>query len=217
MHVPPDGSVVLVRYGDISTKSDRVRRMMEDKLVANLAVGLERAGLEATVEREWTRPIIVTTPEQVEEATAVAASTIGVVSASPARRVDTRREAVIDALVQTAERHYDGGTFAIRVRRADKALPYTSADIEREAGSAVYEAAAERFEPAVDLDDPDMTLHAEVRPEHAYVFVDRVDGPGGLPVGSQSPMVALVSGGIDSPVAAYRAMRRGSPIIPVYV
>lgn len=217
MNVPPGGSVVLVRYGDISTKSDRVRRMMEDKLVANLEDGLNRAGIEASVEREWTRPIVVTDTDRVEAATEVAASTIGVVSASPSRRLNPRRNAIIDALVETAHRHYDGGSFAIRARRADKQLPFTSADIEREAGSAVYEAAAERFEPEVDLEDPDVTLHVEIRPEHAYVFVDSVDGPGGLPVGSQSPMVALISGGIDSPVAAYRAMRRGSPIIPVYV
>jgi thiamine biosynthesis protein ThiI len=72
-------------------------------------------------------------------------------------------------------------------------------------------------DPAVDLDDPDWAVSVEARPEQAFVFLEHRDGPGGLPVGSQAPLVALVSGGIDSPVAAWLAMKRGSPIVPLYV
>jgi thiamine biosynthesis protein ThiI len=69
----------------------------------------------------------------------------------------------------------------------------------------------------VDLDDPDIVFEVDCRRDEAYVFSDRVEGPGGLPLGSQAPLVALVSGGIDSPVAAWRAMRRGSPVVPLYL
>jgi thiamine biosynthesis protein ThiI len=72
-------------------------------------------------------------------------------------------------------------------------------------------------EPEVDLDDPDMTFFVECRRDAAYVFLEKRAGPGGLPLGTQQPVVALVSGGIDSPVAAWKLMARGCPVVPVYV
>jgi thiamine biosynthesis protein ThiI len=71
--------------------------------------------------------------------------------------------------------------------------------------------------PAVDLDDPDLTFSVEARTDQAFVFLEKRPGPGGLPLGSQSKVVALVSGGIDSPVAAWEMMKRGSEIVPVYL
>lgn len=216
MEVPPGADAVLVRYGDIGTKSTTVQRRMEDRLVANLEVGLDRADVAASVEREWTRPVVVVDRGAVKPAVEVAAETIGVVSASPVRRTERALPAILEAVSDTAEAIYTGGSFAIRARRADKALPYTSGELERRAGEAVFEAVT-GFDPTVDLDDPDVTINVEVRTDHAYLFVDTVVGPGGLPVGTQAPMVALVSGGIDSPVAAHRAMRRGSSIVPLYL
>jgi len=82
----------------------------------------------------------------------------------------------------------------------------------------VFETAeAAGVEPAVDLDDPDMTFRVECRPKRAFVYLDERSGPGGLPLGTQQPVVALVSGGIDSPVAAWELMKRGCPVVPVYV
>jgi thiamine biosynthesis protein ThiI len=72
-------------------------------------------------------------------------------------------------------------------------------------------------DPTVDLDDPDFGLFVECRPDRAYVFAEQRSGPGGLPLGTQRPVVALVSGGIDSPVAAWKLMARGCPMVPVYV
>ncbi|MFP4590504.1 MAG: tRNA sulfurtransferase [Halobacteriales archaeon] len=216
MRVPPSADAVLVRYGDIGTKSERVQRTMERQLRANLGVALAAAGIDADVGGERTRPIVTVAPGEVEAATTTVARTIGVVSASPVRRVESRLEPILEALAATAVAVYDGGTFAVRARRADKAFPFTSTDVERRGGDAVFEAVS-GFEPAVDLDDPDVTLHVEARADEAYVFADVVAGPGGLPVGTQAPLVALVSGGIDSPVAAHRAMRRGSPVVPVYL
>lgn len=217
MDVPPDANAVLVRYGDMSTKSGSIQRMMEDRLVANIRAGLDRRAIDATIEREWTRPTIVAEHGELAAAAEVASMAFGVVSASPAVRVESTQEAILDAAVSTATATYTGGTFAIRARRSDKSLPFTSIELEHAAGDAVYAALVERYDPTVDLDNPDFTLFIEARSDHAYVFVDVIDGPGGLPVGSQAPLVALISGGIDSPVAAYRAMRRGSSIVPVYI
>jgi thiamine biosynthesis protein ThiI len=72
-------------------------------------------------------------------------------------------------------------------------------------------------DPTVDLDDPDTTFYVECRPDEAYIFAEKRDGPGGLPVGTQKPIVTLVSGGIDSPVAAWELLRRGCPVYPLYI
>jgi thiamine biosynthesis protein ThiI len=216
MH-PPGADTVLVRHGDLNTKSTSVKRYMEGLLVENLEAVLADRSVPGEVERRWNRPLIHTTEDAVEAATAAATDTFGVVSASPALTTGTEKERILEALEETARARYDGGTFAVDARRADKSLPYDSEELAREGGTAVWEAVADAFEPEVDLDDPDLTFGVEVREASAFLYLEHRDGPGGLPLGSQEPVVALVSGGIDSPVAAYEMLTRGSPIVPAYV
>ena len=213
---PPGADVVVVRYGgEIGTKSAAVQRRMERQLADNLAALLDDRGVPGEVDLQPPRPLVRT--GEPGPAAVAAADAFGVVSASPARSVPPELDAVLDALSETAEACYEGGTFAVSARRAGTDYPFTSHDVEVEGGAAVYEAVAERFDPEVDLDDPDHTFGVEVREAEAFVYTGRLDGPGGLPLGTQAPLVALVSGGIDSPVAAYEAMRRGSPVVPVYL
>jgi thiamine biosynthesis protein ThiI len=217
---PPGADTVLVRHGEIGTKSARVQHKMEGRLRDNVAVVLADRGLDDPVERQHSRLYVRTAPGQVEAATGAATDAFGVVSASPAASTDPTLEAISGSLAEAAREHYAGGTYAVEARRAgpEDAHPFASADIEEEGGAAVWEAAERAgFEPAVDLDDPDLTLYVECRPEEAFVFLEKRPGPGGLPVGTQEPLVALVSGGIDSPVAAWEAMRRGCGIYPLYV
>ncbi|ELY57997.1 thiamine biosynthesis protein [Natronococcus amylolyticus DSM 10524] len=216
MH-PPGADTVLVRHGDINTKSNTVRRYMEDLLAENLEAVLDDRSVPGEVERRWSRLLIHTTEEAVEDATAAAADTFGVVSASPCLTVSTEKELILDALEEVARARYDGGSFAVDARRADKELPYDSEDLAREGGSTIWETVADEFEPEVDLDDPDLTFGVEVRREGTFLSLEKRSGPGGLPLGAQEPVIAMVSGGIDSPVAAYEMMKRGSPIVPVYV
>ena len=216
MH-PPGADVVLVRHGDLNTKSTQVKRYMEGILVENVEALLSDRELPGEIEKRWNRPLIHTTEDAVEEATETAADAFGVVSASACLTVPPDLEAIREALVETARACYDGGSFAVDARRSEKHLPFTSADVAIEGGDAIREAVEDEFEPEVDLEDPDVTFGVEVREETAFVYLETVPGPGGLPLGSQAPMVALVSGGIDSPVAAYETMRRGAPVTPVYV
>ncbi|WP_276253458.1 tRNA sulfurtransferase [Halomontanus rarus] len=218
MH-PPGADTVLLRHGDVNTKSNTVKRYMEGILVENLEALLADREVTGDVEQRWNRPLIHTTEDDVEAALQAATDAFGVVSASACRRVEPEPEAIYEVLVEAAREHYDGGTFAVDARRAEKDLPFTSEDIARGGGTAIWEAVEEHgtFDPEVDLDDPDITFGVEVHDDVAFVYLESVDGPGGLPLGSQAPMVALVSGGIDSPVAAYEIMKRGSRVIPVYV
>jgi thiamine biosynthesis protein ThiI len=215
---PPGADVVLVRYGDIGSKSRGIKRDMEHQLGENLHAILGDRGLEGDVELTWSRPRVHTTEADVAAVARAAADTFGVVSASPARTVDSDLDAIRDALAETAREVYDGGAFAIDARRSDRSLSFDSEDVQREGGQAVWDAAADAgVDPEVDLDDPDVTFGVEVREDVTFLYTTTVEGVGGLPLDTQRPLVALVSGGIDSPVAAFEVMKRGSPVVPVYV
>jgi thiamine biosynthesis protein ThiI len=103
-------------------------------------------------------------------------------------------------------------SFRVRVRRTDKRFPLTSPQIEREVGGRIKETTGWR----VDLDDAELTIHVEMMPDHAFYFFGKEPGAGGLPTGTGGRVACLLSGGIDSPVAAYRMMRRGCSVLLVH-
>jgi thiamine biosynthesis protein ThiI len=102
----------------------------------------------------------------------------------------------------------EAATFRITARRADKRFPVPSPDIERFLGARVQEALGWK----VQLDRPDLTVHVEVLHGEAFYFFGKHRGAGGLPTGSSGRVLCLASGGIDSPVAAWRVMRRGCQV-----
>jgi thiamine biosynthesis protein ThiI len=206
-------TAVVVSYGEVGTKSSTVRAKMERRLREQVAAVLTDRGVDADVERRWSRIVVWT--DAVEAAAAACGVVPGVVSARPARVCAPTLDAVTETLAEAAAAHSDGATFAVRARRAGPrdAHAFGSRDVERAGGRAVGETTG----ATVDLDDPDVTYHVEVRESEAFVSSDVVSGPGGLPLGTQGRAVALVSGGIDSPVAAWQLMRRGCLVAPVYV
>ena len=203
--------VVLVRYGEIALKDSWTRQSWERILKSNIAFCLHKAGVDHRISGSEGR-IFIHTPDV--RAVGVAAQVFGVVSASSAQTVPSNLDDISRAAVQTAldsmERGMQSGsalrTFAIRPRRFG--VPFTSVQIGRKAGEAVRLATA----ATVNLDDPQLEIFVEARHEGAYIFTDVVPGLGGLPLGSQGRMLALISGGIDSPVAAWMMMRRGCPV-----
>ena len=125
----------------------------------------------------------------------------GVASVALAYRVVSTvdaMKAVIAKLIE--ERTF--ASFRITARRAFKTYPMTSVELNRELGAFVLERVASR----VDLRHPELEIHVEVMPAETFVYVDPVAGPGGLPVGASGTVATLLSGGIDSPVAAWRMM-----------
>src|SRR6266851_4502431 len=103
-------------------------------------------------------------------------------------------------------------SFRVSVRRSDKRFPLTSPQIEREVGGLIKEQKGWR----VDLENPALHVHIEMLPEHAFYFFGKEPGAGGLPTGTGGRLACLLSGGIDSPVAAYRMMRRGCPVLLIH-
>jgi thiamine biosynthesis protein ThiI len=208
-----DGSgAVLVAFGEVGTKSAPVRRRMLDALAGHCRALLDDRGVRGDVEAGWDR-VLVRTPEP-DAAAAAVSDAFGAVWARPARTCEPAREAVEGTLRALAVAHDPGGaeTFAVRAGATGDA-PFGGRELERAGGAAVESATG----ASVDLDDPDRTYRVEVRDGEAFVAARSLEGPGGLPFGTQGRVVALVSGGIDSPVAAYEVMRRGCEVVPAFV
>lgn len=103
-------------------------------------------------------------------------------------------------------------SFRVSATRSDKRLPFTSPQVEREIGGMIWEAKGWK----VDLSHPALTVHIEMLPDGAFYFFGKEPGAGGLPSGTGGRVACLLSGGIDSPVAAYRMMRRGCAVLFIH-
>ena len=117
------------------------------------------------------------------------------------------------AIEYMAEAMREAGSFKVETRRADKAFPMTSIEVSQYVGGELAEAFPET---AVDVHNPELTVHVEVRERAAYIHRPPLPGAGGLPVGCGGTAVTLLSGGIDSPVSTYMIAKRGVHMIPVH-
>jgi len=141
---------------------------------------------------------------------------LGVVSLSPTREVSLDLAAISAAAVAMAEeavrRQPEIATFKVSTRRADKRFPLTSMETSREVGRAI-QARLPRL--TARMRNPDLVVQVELR-DRAYLATETIPGPGGLPYGTGGHVLALLSGGIDSPVAAWYAARRGAVVTAVH-
>jgi tRNA uracil 4-sulfurtransferase len=201
---------ILVRYGEIGIKSDRVRSRYESALVKNIEKALNFCEIPYdAIVRDFGR-IFVKTQELT--AAQIIARVFGVVSVSPVQTNAATLEAIKDAALRIVPPLLTHGkSFAIRSRRTG-IHDYSSKDIGFVVGGAIEQATA----APVNLTTPDVELFVEVRAERAYTYTEVINGVGGLPLGTQGSVIVLLSGGIDSPVAAWLMMKRGCTIIPLF-
>jgi thiamine biosynthesis protein ThiI len=193
---------VLVRYGEIFLKSEPVRKIYEKILVRNIKRALKREGVEFTIRRERGRIFINGNVEKIKE---TLKNVFGIVSFSPCYHLET---CDIEKIKEFIKSNYEKWinpeqTFAIRAKRVGT-HEYTSKDLEREIGKVV--------DRKVNLDNPDVTIFIEVREKDTYIYTQIIKGLGGMPVGSSGKVLSLLSGGIDSPVASFLAMKRGCKV-----
>ena len=208
-----DFHCVMVRYGEIGIKSEQIRAKYERLLIGNIEAMLRENDIPFDdIVRERGRIFVNSADPRAPDAIA---RVFGVVSVSPVAVTGTDIKEVREtAAALGRETIGANSSFAIRARRTGE-QPYTSQEIGRMCGDAVFEAVRER-NPRVDLSDPDHEIFVEMRESQSYVFSKVIKGVGGMPLGSQGKMIALVSGGIDSPVAAWLMMRRGCDLIPAF-
>jgi tRNA uracil 4-sulfurtransferase len=136
----------------------------------------------------------------------------GIANYSVATRVPLDFEGMADAIVSRLPPREQVGSFRVYVRRADQQFATPSPELARALGSKVWHARGWK----VDLDHADLVISLEIVPGHAYLYMQKESGPGGLPTGTAGRVTALLSGGIDSPVAAWRMMKRGCHVTLVH-
>ena len=194
-------SCVLLKLGEIVLKG-RNRPRFYAQLRRNAERLLE--GLGPLELRQRGGALAILSPAPPEALVARARDLFGVTLLHPAlvveRTEEAARRAAIDLLASRPVR-----TFAVRARRRDKSFPLTSHELAASVGRAVQEALG----LGVDLNNPQAEVYVEVDTREIFVYSDKIPGRGGLPVGASGRALVLLSGGIDSPVASYRAMKRG--------
>jgi tRNA uracil 4-sulfurtransferase len=195
--ISPD--VVLVRYSEIAQKDRWTRSNWEHILAANIAFDLKKSGVEQKVSRVGGRIVVQTRDPRASE---IISRIFGVVSASPA--VTTRPEiAEVSKTASELARNFSPKSFAIRPRRYGG--PISGEELDAVVGDAVRENAGAE----IDLKNPDLEIFIEARADKVYIFTEVIKGIGGHPLGSQAKMIALISGDISSPVAAWKMMKKG--------
>lgn len=203
-------SVLLVRYSEIGLKSAPVRRRFENQLKDNMLSMLMEDGVEALVTKNGARYYVEATDP--DAAVASLRRVFGVGSISVAEECDSSRMEDIcsKAAEYSRSRISAGQSFAVKARR-EGSQGYTSMDVGREAGSAIFIANEDRS-VRVDLTDPDVVFYVEVRENRAFVFGEYIRCHAGLPVGSQGKVIAEV-GDERGMVAAWLMMKRGCRVI----
>ena len=203
-------SVLLVRYSEIGLKSAPVRRRFENQLKDNMLSMLMEDGVEALVTKNGARYYVEATDS--DAAVASLRRVFGVGSISVAEECDSSRMEDIcsKAAEYSRSRISAGQSFAVKARR-EGSQGYTSMDVGREAGSAIFIANEDRG-VRVDLTDPDVVFYVEVRENRAFVFGEYIRCHAGLPVGSQGKVIAEV-GDERGMVAAWLMMKRGCRVI----
>ena len=202
---------VLVHYSEIALKGKN-RSWFLGRLVRNIHGAL--AGLHV---KEVRTPIgrievVLGQDEALPEVLDRLSRVFGVANYAVATHVPLDFDGMADAIVSRLPPKEAAESFRVLVRRADQKFAVPSPDLARDLGSRVWTARGWR----VDLDHADLVIRVEIIPGAAYCYMGREPGPGGLPIGTGGRLVALLSGGIDSPVAAWRMMRRGCHVTLVH-
>jgi len=204
--------MILVRYGEIALKSEPVRRRYEKRLKENIRAGLKEAKIkDFKIIRTRGRFFVQAPTKSMNKACKVLEKVFGVVSFSPCWHLQTAAVKDIQKFVRTNYTKWvpRGQTFAARARRSGtQKEKYTSMELAKLIGDVVNR--------KVNLSKPDVKIFVEVRGNESYVYTEVFRGPGGLPVGTAGKVVCLLSGGIDSPVAARLMMKRGCHVVALY-
>lgn len=203
---------IMVRYGELSTKGKNRKTF-----IMQLAQNVKRAladfpALKIHADRD--RMHILLNGEDSEEVIPKLSKVFGIQNFSPSIRIEKEMLA-IRAMVQEVVRevYTPGKTFKITAKRSDHSFELDSNGLNQELGGAVIEAIPEI---QVQMKKPDINLRIEIRKDAAYLSYETIRGAGGLPVGTSGRGMLMLSGGIDSPVAGYLAMKRGVEVEAVH-
>jgi thiamine biosynthesis protein ThiI len=194
---------IVVHYQELALKGKN-RPWFLGRLVRNLRRGLSDLDVQSVRALMGRIEVVLGPDASRDEVGERIRRTFGIANFSYARRTPLDLDVIASSILEDlGDRSCD--SFRVSARRADKRFPLTSPQIEREVGGRIKQARGWR----VNLDEPQLEVHVELLTDQAFYYFGKERGPGGLPTGTAGRVVCLLSGGIDSPVAAHRIMKRG--------
>ena len=198
----------MIKYGELTTKKDN-RSFFIKKLVSNIKNILKDFDFEIKYDR--VRMYIFADNKYIDKIALKLSKDFGIHGIVICHKVnnntDEIKEKVVEILKET-----NFNTFKLETKRADKSFEIHTMDFNNIIGSLVLK----NFSCKVDVHNPDIILHIEIRVDGTYIYTNEIKGKGGYPVGIQGKGLLMLSGGIDSPVAGYLALKRGVDLECLY-
>lgn len=195
---------ILLRYGELGLKGKNINQFI-NKLQRNVQKSLASYP-EVRVTRSSGRMFVVLNGHEPAPIVEACKKVFGIYSMSLAMKVKNNEDEIKDAALQALTSAKNAKTFKVNVRRANKQFPITSQEMNQLLGAHLL---INTSGFTVDVHKPDVEVRVEIRQNATYIYSEIIDGARGLPVGTGGKTLLLLSGGIDSPVAAYLMMKRG--------
>ena len=201
--------VILIKYGELTTKGDN-KKMFVNVLHKNIVKKLE--GLEVIIYKDLSRMYIEFNEKDLDTILSKINKVFGIYAYTVAYKINSTEEEIAKAILNILpETNFK--TFKVETKRSDKSFPITSIDFSKRIGGLILK---NKSDIKVDVHNPEVTFNIEIRRAETFIYFKDYVGIGGYPNGTQGKGLLMLSGGIDSPVAGYLAMKRGIVIDCVY-
>lgn len=209
---------VLIAFSEIGLRSEPVRKQMIKLLARNILNGIKWKKMKVDkIKALWDRIIIITNDNL--EIAKIISKIPGVRYAAPIYLIQTNNiEEIIEKISNEAYLKVSEKKFKVETKRRYKELKLNSMQISSLIGKRILDLCLEKnINTKVDLENPDIKIEVEIDKEYSLYYFERFEGYGGYPIGAQTPLVSLFSGGTDSGVAAWLMMNRGCKIYPIFI
>lgn len=200
--------LIIIKYGELTTKHDNINFFIKT-LKNNIESSL--SGIDNKITYDVGRMFIET--DEYDEVVKKLTNTFGIHEINIAYEIDDRGLDNISKVLIELLSDKDFNTFKVVTKRSDKSYPIKSMDVSKSLGGVVLK---NKKTVKVDVNNPELLINVEIRNNKAYLYFEKVEGIGGYPVGTLGKGMLMLSGGIDSPIAGYLAMKRGIRIEGVY-
>ena len=200
--------LIIIKYGELTTKHDNINFFIKT-LKNNIESSL--SGIDNKITYDVGRMFIET--DKYDEVVKKLTNTFGIHEINIAYEIDDRSLDNISKVLIELLSDKEFNTFKVVTKRSDKSYPVKSMDVSKSLGGVVLK---NKKTVKVDVNNPELLINVEIRNNKAYLYFEKVEGIGGYPVGTLGKGMLMLSGGIDSPIAGYLAMKRGIRIEGVY-
>lgn len=196
--------LILIKYGELTTKKDN-RKFFIKELVTNIRKKIDNIEIEYSLDRMYIRS------SDLDDVVTKLKEIFGIYSIIECYRVNANIDEIKETILSLLKEQ-DFNTFKVITKRSDKSFPISSMDFSSQIGGFILK----NISSKVDVHNPDLYVNIEIKNGYSYIYFNEIKGLGGYPVGVQGKGLLMLSGGIDSPVAGYMALKRGIDIECIY-